>query len=43
MINSDVDLDEQAQKTITEIHCYCEARVYVSVKAVMYEYEIYKN
>ena len=43
MVNLDVDLDEQAQKAVAEIHHYCEAGVHVPVAAVVREYEVHKN
>ena len=43
MANSDVDLNEQAQKAVNEIQHCCEAGVYVPVAAVAREYEVHKN
>ena len=43
MANSDVDLDEQAQKAVAEIHHCREAGVHVPVAAVAREYGVHKN
>ena len=43
MVNLDVDLNEQAQKAVTEIYYYCEVEVHVSVAAVICEYGVHKN